>query len=71
MRLIYAVLLFLCSSALALAQNTPMWIRYPAISPDGKEIVFGYKGDLFKVKTTGGIAQPLTMHGAPHADMES
>jgi tricorn protease len=27
----------------AIAQNTPLWMRYPAISPDGKTIVFGYK----------------------------
>ncbi len=64
MKLIYGLLLFLCSSILLQAQNEPMWIRYPAISPDGQEIVFGYKGDLFKVKTSGGTAQPLTMHGA-------
>jgi Tol biopolymer transport system component len=32
-----------------LAQQTPLWMRYPAISPDGKTIVFSYKGDLYKV----------------------
>jgi len=26
------------------AQTTPLWKRYPAISLDGKTIVFGYKG---------------------------
>src|SRR5262249_55868743 len=25
------------------------WMRYPAISPDGKTIVFAYKGDLYRV----------------------
>jgi Tol biopolymer transport system component/C-terminal processing protease CtpA/Prc len=43
------------------AQTTPLWMRYPAISPDGKSIVFGYKGDLFKVASEGGQAVPLTL----------
>ena len=43
------------------AQTTPLWMRYPAISPDGKSIVFGYKGDLFKVPSAGGQAIPLTL----------
>lgn len=38
----------------------PSWLRYPAISPDGKTIVFSYRGDLYKVPTTGGTAIPLT-----------
>ena len=48
----------------ALAQQTPLWMRYPAISPDGKTIVFSYKGDLYKVPSTGGDANPLTLHEA-------
>ncbi|MFT4204121.1 MAG: S41 family peptidase [Chitinophagaceae bacterium] len=43
------------------AQVTPLWLRYPAISPDGKSIVFGYKGDLYRVPTEGGTAVPLTL----------
>lgn len=46
------------------AQNTPLWMRYPAISPDGKTIVFSYKGDLYKVAAAGGEATPLTLHEA-------
>jgi Tol biopolymer transport system component/C-terminal processing protease CtpA/Prc len=45
------------------AQN-PLWLRYPAISPDGKTIVFSYKGDLYKVPSSGGDAIPLTLHEA-------
>lgn len=44
--------------------NTPSWLRYPSISPDGKAIVFTYKGDLYKVPATGGVATPLTLHEA-------
>ncbi len=47
----------------AVAQ-TPLWLRYPAISPDGSTIVFTYKGDLYSVPSAGGQAVPLTMHPA-------
>ena len=43
------------------AQNNPLWLRYPSISPDGKEIVFSFKGDLYKVNAEGGTATQLTM----------
>ena len=46
------------------SQSNPLWLRYPAISPDGKTIVFSYKGDLYKVSAAGGNASPLTMHEA-------
>lgn len=44
--------------------STPKWARYPAISPDSKQIVFTYKGDLYKVATSGGTATRLTFHEA-------
>ena len=56
-----AALLFSISS---IAQTNPLWLRYPSISPDGKTIVFGYKGDLYKVAAAGGEAIPLTLHEA-------
>lgn len=40
------------------------WFRYPVISPDGKEIVFSCKGDLWKVSSQGGRAMQLTSHSA-------
>lgn len=45
----------------ALAQESPLWMRYPAISPDGQTIVFSYKGDLYRVPSQGGAALPLTL----------
>jgi tricorn protease len=41
-------------------QSPPLWLRYPAISPDGKSIAFSFEGHLFVVASTGGTAQPLT-----------
>lgn len=46
------------------AQSDPNWMRYSAISPDGKTIAFTYKGDIYKVATSGGNATPLTLHEA-------
>lgn len=48
----------------AFSQSNPLWLRYPSISPDGKTIVFGYKGDIYRVDAKGGIAIPLTIHEA-------
>jgi Tol biopolymer transport system component/C-terminal processing protease CtpA/Prc len=56
--------LVLLLAHIAMAQQTPKWLRYPAISPDGKTIVFSYKGDLYKVAASGGDAVPLTLHEA-------
>jgi tricorn protease len=41
-------------------QSTPLWLRYPAISPDGKSVAFSFEGHLFTVPSAGGVAQPLT-----------
>ena len=48
----------------AVAQSNPSWMRYPSISPDGKMIVFTYKGDLYRVAASGGTATQLTQHEA-------
>lgn len=48
----------------ASAQNSALWLRYPAISPDGKTIAFSYQGDLYKVSADGGTATLLTVNEA-------
>ena len=50
-----AILLFAIS-----AQASPLWLRYPSISPDGKTIAFAYKGSIYTVATTGGVATRIT-----------
>lgn len=62
-----SVLLLLClslSGYVVSAINPPLWLRYPAISPDGNTIVFTYRGDLYRVSSDGGTATPLTIDGA-------
>ena len=39
-----------------------LWIRYPAISPDGEQIAFSFRGDLWTVSSAGGTARPLSSH---------
>jgi len=56
------ILYALCS--IAYAQDSPLWMRYPSISPDGQSIAFSYKGNIFKVSAQGGEAVPLTTHAA-------
>jgi tricorn protease len=45
-------------------QGHPLWLRYPAISPDGQTILFCFKGDIYKVTSSGGQAVPLTIGDA-------
>ena len=52
------------SSLTVFAQDNPNWLRHPAISPDGSQIAFTYRGDLYKVAAAGGMATQLTFHDA-------
>lgn len=38
----------------------PLWLRYPAVSPDGAAIAFTYGGRIWRVAASGGEAVPLT-----------
>ena len=49
---------------MSMGTDSPGWLRYPAISPDGQSIVFTYKGDLYRVPAIGGHANQLTTHEA-------
>ncbi|EAR11917.1 putative peptidase/protease family protein [Polaribacter irgensii 23-P] len=58
------LLLFALISTSIFSQQNPKWMRHSAISPDGTQIAFTYKGDLYKVNSKGGNAQQLTFHSA-------
>jgi Tol biopolymer transport system component/C-terminal processing protease CtpA/Prc len=58
----YCILALLPLSSFA--QTEARWLRYPAISPDGKTIAFSYQGDLWRVVANGGTATLLTTSDA-------
>ena len=62
MKRIYLMLVALIAVS-ASAENA-MWLRYPSISPDGKNVAFSYKGDIYLVDSEGGEAIQLTSNTA-------
>lgn len=60
--------LALVLSALSSYAITPLWMRDARISPDGTEIVFCYKGDIYKVPAQGGTAVQLTTQASYEAN---
>jgi Tol biopolymer transport system component/C-terminal processing protease CtpA/Prc len=59
----YTFLFFVALACLTVtaAQQPPLWLRYPAISPDGQTVLFEYKGDIWSVPAAGGNAVPMTL----------
>ncbi|MCM1067945.1 MAG: S41 family peptidase [Muribaculaceae bacterium] len=60
MKKILTATLLLAAVCGASAADSPLWLRNAKISPDGKTIVFTYKGDIFTVPAAGGDARRLT-----------
>lgn len=53
------------SIATAYAQSdSPLWLRNTAISPDGTQVAFTYRGDIYTVPVSGGRALQLTTNSA-------
>ncbi len=50
----------LTGATLTAGAITPLWLRDVKISPNGQEIAFTYKGDIYKVNANGGTATRLT-----------
>ena len=61
MKKLFATIIVASTAAVGFAA-TPLWMRDVKISPDGKQIAFCYKGDIYKVASTGGSAVRLTSH---------
>ncbi|MFI3262068.1 MAG: S41 family peptidase [Rikenellaceae bacterium] len=63
-KITFLMFALLTSSMLYATGSSPKWMSYPRISPDGKTIAFGYKGDIFTVPVDGGRATQLTTNPA-------
>ncbi|MGH7782608.1 MAG: S41 family peptidase, partial [Candidatus Binatia bacterium] len=61
MKLILSSIFALLLAVAAAGQDPALWLRYPAISPDGQTVLFEYKGDIYSVSSAGGTAMPLTL----------
>ncbi len=61
-KLSFVIILLLSFLDFSYGQTEAIWLRYPAISPDGNSIVFSYKGDLWQIAADGGLAMPMTLH---------
>ncbi len=55
-------------SAATLCAGTPLWMRDVKISPDGSQIAFTYRGDVYKVPVSGGTAVRLTTQPSYEAE---
>jgi tricorn protease len=66
--LVFLALGMLLAAVPSRGAERALWLRYPAISPDGQTIAFSYHGNLWKVAATGGTAVPLTL-GSAHNTM--
>ena len=64
MRKYFMLFFVLLINSLIVAQDNSQWIRYAQISPDGEQIAFTFKGDLYLVASKGGEAKALTFHKA-------
>ena len=64
MKKTFTITLTLLLGIAAFAQETPRWIRKSQISPDGTQIAFSYKGDIFVVPVGGGKARQITTNNA-------
>ncbi len=66
MRRLLVIALLLCATG-AQAAERPLWLREPALSPDGSRIAFRFRGRIWTVPSGGGEARALTPAGL-HAE---
>lgn len=66
---VLALMAIFAASGAHAAQGNVDLPRFPSVSPDGTQVVFSWRGDLWKVPTAGGLATRMTSH--PGDDLRS
>lgn len=62
-KLLAAMMAAIATGGMAADNQSPLWLRNSAISPDGSVIAFTYKGDIYTVGVNGGTASRITTEG--------
>ena len=52
------------ATALAADKTPTRGLRFPSLTPDGKTVVFAWRGDIWRAPVAGGTATRLTIHEA-------
>jgi tricorn protease len=68
MQIRFLVLSFWLSATTVLSADRVQLVTDPNLSPDGKTLLFVYRGDIWRVATSGGEAQRVTSHSASDAE---
>ena len=60
--LLTVLILFSCSAHFVSAAEAVRLVSSPAVSPDGKQIAFSWRGDVWSASIDGGKVEQLTQH---------
>ena len=60
MKKLFLLFSYCLVSVSSFAEDSPLWLRHSAISPDGQTVTFSYQGDIFTCPVQGGNATQLT-----------
>src|SRR5262245_15894961 len=61
---VFGTLFSVSSFADGTAKPTTRGLRFPSLTPDGKDVVFAWRGDLWRAPVAGGGARRLTINDA-------
>lgn len=68
MKTFLTISILLIMTGYASAQDSPLWLRKSDISPNGRNIAFNYKGNIYITDVNGGTARQITSNPAYDSD---